>query len=79
MSFSSNPYKNIELHVVNVTPNEETVEYICRSCGHNSAHKGTTFSVQSPNALSLILEYNEYHIRFSHKRTPENFATWSEQ
>lgn len=60
MSFSHNPFRNLQLTMV-----DGSWRYHCSSCGDISDEPITT--------LHELTMYNEDHIRLSHKRTRANF------
>lgn len=72
MSFSYNPYEHVEVVHDPVAPDDPApLSIYCNSCG---GHAGR---VSSETTLEIVFSIMATHVRRSHRRTPEDFKTWS--
>lgn len=67
MSFTENPFKHVTFGVVD----ESHVQLECSSCG------GTNGPYPKDMTAGELLEKQEFHVKLSHKRTPEDFRGWT--
>jgi hypothetical protein len=72
VSFSWNPYEHVEVvHDPRLAGDLAPLVIHCNSCGGNAGR----VSFSAP--LEMVFNLMATHVRCSHKRTPDDFKTWS--